>query len=39
MKRALSLTAAALIAAAAQADAGYHGPIIDAHAHIRFTDD
>ena len=39
MKRAFSLTAAALIAAAAQADAGYHGPIIDAHAHIRFTDD
>ena len=39
MKRALSLTAAALIASAAQADAGYHGPIIDVHAHIRFTDD
>lgn len=39
MKRAVALSAVALLASAAQADAGYHGPIIDAHAHIRFTDD
>jgi len=38
MKRALSLLTAMLGASAAQADAGYHGPIVDVHAHIRFTD-
>jgi len=39
MRRALLLSAGALIASSAQADSGYHGPVIDAHAHIRFTDD
>ena len=39
MGRAFLLTAGALIASAAQADTGYHGPVIDVHAHIRLTDD
>lgn len=38
MRFAFSLSVAAIIASAAHADTGYHGPIIDAHAHIRFTD-
>jgi len=39
MSRAFLLSAGALIASAAQADTGYRGPLIDVHAHIRFTDD
>lgn len=39
MKLAVSIPVAAFLASAALADTGYHGPVIDAHAHIRFTDD
>ena len=39
VRKVLTAAVASMIATAALAATGYHGPIIDTHAHIRLTDD